>query len=219
MQFQNRRDAGQRLAKRMSQYNGRRDVVVFGLPRGGVPVARVVACALRLPLVVLLVRKLGVPGHEELAMGAIASGGVRLLDESVSQRLRVPRQAIADVIDRESRELQRLEELYQTDHPEHEPRGKSVIVVDDGLATGSSMRAAILALRERDPARITVAVPVAPAAAVETIRSSVDEFVCLATPEDFGAVGRWYQDFSEISHEEAGRLLRMSSDTAEGEER
>jgi putative phosphoribosyl transferase len=218
MQFQNRSDAGQRLAKRIRQYNECEDVVVFGLPRGGVPVAREVACALRLPLAVLLVRKLGVPGHEELAMGAVASGGVRLLDESVSQRLRVPRQAIADVIDRESRELQRLEELYQTENRDQEPRGKTVIIVDDGLATGSSMRAAILALRERGPARITVAVPVASATAVENIRSLVDEFVCLATPDDFGAVGRWYQNFAEIAHEEASRLLRMSTDTPEGEE-
>jgi len=217
MQFQNRSDAGQRLAKRIRQYNGCGDVVVFGLPRGGVPVAREVASALGLPLAVLLVRKLGVPGHRELAMGAIASGGVRLLDESVSQRLRVPRQAIADVIDRESRELQRLEELYQTQNRAHEPCGKTVIIVDDGLATGSSMQAAILALRERGPARITVAVPVASATAVETIRSLVDEFVCLVTPDHFGAVARWYQDFSELTHEEASRLLGSTSNTAEGE--
>jgi putative phosphoribosyl transferase len=219
MKFQNRREAGQRLANGLGQYGARADALVLGLPRGGVPVAYEVARALKVPLGVLLVRKLGVPGHEELAMGAIASGGVRLLDESVSQRLRVPRQAIADVIDRESRELQRLEDHYQTSLLEYEPPGKVVILVDDGLATGSSMQAAVMALRERDPARIVVAVPVAPPSVAETLRTLVDEFVCLDTPTPFKSVGRWYDEFSEVTHDAAGELLRMYSERAEGEER
>jgi putative phosphoribosyl transferase len=165
------------------------------------------AVALGAPLDVLLVRKLGVPGHEELAMGAIASGRVLLLDQDVSQRLRVPRQAIADVIDREKRELIRREELYRKDCPEPEIPQKSIILVDDGFATGSSMRAAIMVIRERDPAMILVAVPVGPRDVVESMRALVDRCVCLSTPEHFRAVGRWYQEFPQTTDEEVIRLL------------
>jgi putative phosphoribosyl transferase len=207
MRFRSRSEAGRELAGELDAYAGRDDVLVLGLPRGGVPVAFEVAVALRAPLDVLLVRKLGVPGHEELAMGAIASGGVLLLDQNVSQRLRVPRQAIADVIDREKRELTRREELYRKDRPEPEIPQKSIILVDDGLATGSSMQAAIMVIRERDPGRIVVAAPVGAREAVESLRKLVDQCVCLSTPPQFKAVGQWYNDFPQTTDEEVMRLL------------
>jgi putative phosphoribosyl transferase len=217
MRFQSRSEAGRELAEQLDAYAGQNDVLVLGLLRGGVPVAFEVAVALRAPLDVLLVRKLGVPGHEELAMGAIASGGVLLLDQDVSQRLRVPRQAIAEVIDREKRELTRREELYRKDRPEPEIPQKSIILVDDGLATGSSMRAAIMVIRERDPAKIVVAVPVGPREAVESLRPLVDRYVCLSTPDHFRAVGRWYQEFPQTTDDEVIRLLESRRRTTRRE--
>ncbi len=211
MLFRDRTDAGRQLAAKLRGYAGRPDVLVLALPRGGVPVAYEVARALHAPLDVFLVRKLGLPGHEELAMGAIASGGVRVLNEDVVQTLRIPEEVIAEVVADELRELQRRERMYRDDRPPPNVRGRTVILIDDGLATGSTMRAAVAALRRQGPARVVVAVPVAAPSTCEEMAGEVDDLVCARTPEPFRAVGLWYDDFSQTSDDEVYYLLEEAA--------
>ncbi len=211
MIFQDRREAGQILATRLTRYANRPDVIVLALPRGGVPVAFEVARALHVPLDVFLVRKLGVPGHEELAMGAIASGGARVLNEETIRALEIPYKIIGQVTARERRELNRRERAYREGRPAPDVRGHVVILVDDGLATGSTMRAAIAALRQQRPARIVVAVPVGASDTCAAFRSDADEAICAVEPEPFYAVGVWYDDFSQTTDEEVHELLREAT--------
>ncbi len=180
---------------------------MFALPRGGVPVAFEVAKALRARLDIFLVRKLGLPAHEELAMGAIATGGIRVLNRAVVDDLGIPASVVDAVAARELRELERRERVYRGDRPEPEVRGKTVILIDDGLATGSTMRAAAAALRQKRPARIVVAVPVSAVETCDEYRMGVDEIICLKTPEPFYGVGLWYEDFSQTTDEEVRELL------------
>ena len=208
--FATRRKAGKVLATKLAAYANRADVVVLGLPRGGVPVAYEVAEALRAPLDVFLVRKLGVPGHEELAMGAIASSGVRVLNEDIISLLHIPESVIETVAHREQQELERREQLYRSDHPKADLQGHTVILVDDGLATGSTMRAAAVALRQMRPARIVVAVPVGAHETCDEFREEVDEVICAVTPEPFRAVGASYVDFSQTNDEEVRHLLQKT---------
>jgi predicted phosphoribosyltransferase len=210
MVFADRAAAGRALAERLRPFAGRSDVVVLALPRGGVPVAYEVARALGAPLDVFLVRKLGAPGQEELAMGAIATGGVRVLNEEVVGVLQVPDEEIDRVAAREMRELQRRERLYRDDRPPPEVRGRTVILIDDGLATGSTMRAAVAALRQQGPRRVVVAVPVAAAETAEEFQREVDHLVCVLTPEPFYSVGSWYRDFSQTTDAEVRELLEQS---------
>lgn len=208
--FHDRADAGRKLAAVLHEYAGRPDVRVLALPRGGVPVAYEVARALGAPLDIFLVRKLGLPGHEEFAMGAIASDGVVVLDNDVIRALHVDRASLDSVIARERRELDRREIAYRGVRPRTDIRGCIVIVVDDGLATGSTMRAAVLALRREEPQRIVVAVPVAAADTCRSFRQgedAADEVVCLVTPEPFQAVGLWYSVFDQTSDDEVRTLL------------
>ncbi len=205
--FRDRAEAGRQLAALLSGYAHRPDLLVLALPRGGVPVAYEVARALDAPLDVFLVRKLGVPGHEELAMGAIASGGVRVLNDDVVESLRLPLSIIDQVTAREQEELQRRERAYRGDRPPPDAQGRTVILVDDGLATGSTMRAAAAAVHRQQPARIVVAVPVAAASTCDTLRAEVDEVVCVLAPEPFYAVGIWYEDFSQTTDDEVRDLL------------
>ncbi len=205
--FRDRAEAGQRLARELTEYADRDDVLVLGLPRGGVPVAFEVAQALDAPLDIFLVRKLGVPGHRELAMGAIASGGVRVMNQDVLQQLLVSEEAIDAVAAREREELERREQAYRGDRPRPDVTGKTVLLVDDGLATGASMRAALAALRERDPARIVVAVPTAPPRTCREFEDLADDVVCATTPEPFYGVGGSYVDFSQTTDEEVRELL------------
>ncbi|MBZ5650037.1 MAG: phosphoribosyltransferase [Acidobacteriia bacterium] len=207
MIFPNRTEAGRRLALRLRDYANRKDVIVLGIPRGGVPVAFEVARMLKAPLDVLVLRKLGVPGHEELGFGAIASGGIRVLNPQIVEALRISPGDIELVTNREARELKRREQAYRGRRPALNIRGQTVIVVDDGIATGSGMRAAIDALREMKPARIVVAVPVAPPSTCDHLRSEADDLVCLETPEAFYGVGQFYFDFSQISDYEVNELL------------
>lgn len=209
--FENRREAGRALAAMLHEYANRRDVLVLALPRGGVPVAFELATALRAPLDVFVVRKLGVPGHEELAMGAIATGGVRVLNEDVVQSLGIPQAVIDAVAAAEQKELQRREQLYRGGRPAPEVRGRTIILVDDGLATGSTMRAAVAALRQQGPARIVVAVPVGAPSTCDEFRADVDQIVCGFTPEPFYGVGQWYEDFSQTSDEEVRELLDLAA--------
>jgi putative phosphoribosyl transferase len=206
--FHDRHEAGRRLAGELRAYAGRDDVIVVALPRGGVPVGYEVAHALGLPLEVMQVRKLGVPGHEELAMGAIASGGVRIVSENVVEALGIPERVIATVAAAEAQELERRERVYREGRLFPEMRGRTVILVDDGLATGSTMRAAAAALRSLGAARLVAAVPVAPKESCDAVREVVDEVVCASVPERFQAVGEWYDDFSQISDQEVSELLR-----------
>jgi erythromycin esterase-like protein/predicted phosphoribosyltransferase len=208
--FRDRTDAGRTLAERLGQYRGRDDVVVLALPRGGVPVGYEVARELRAPLDVFIVRKLGVPGQEELAMGAIASGGVVVLNDDVVRGMGVPSWAIEEVARDEGRELERREREYRGDRPPADVTGKVAVVVDDGLATGSSMRAAVLALRRLKPARIVVAVPAAPRSTCEELALEVDEVVCATTPSPFFAVGQSYWDFSQVTDIEVRNLLQLA---------
>ncbi|HEY7036127.1 MAG TPA: erythromycin esterase family protein, partial [Thermomicrobiales bacterium] len=208
--YRDRCDAGRQLASRLSSYAGRSDVVVLGLPRGGIPVAFEVAAALDAPLDAFLVRKLGVPGHEELAMGAIASGGLRVLNDEVVAQYRIPKVVIDAVEVAERRELARRERLYRGSRPIPDLRGQTVVLVDDGLATGSTMRAAAKALRQLGPAWLVGAVPVAAGEVVEAMAGVVDEMVCAETPEPFYAVGLWYDNFAPTSDEEVCNLLRRS---------
>jgi putative phosphoribosyl transferase len=207
MLFRDRADAGRQLAAELTHYAGRADVRVLALPRGGVPVVAEVAEALGAPLDVFLVRKLGVPGQEELAMGAIASGGVRVLNDRVIRMVRPSEAEIDRVVEAESRELRRREREYGADRPPLDVRGKTVILVDDGLATGSTMRAAVAAVRKLDPARVVVAVPVGSAETCEEFEGEADETVCAREPDPFYAVGAWYDDFSQTTDDEVRELL------------
>jgi predicted phosphoribosyltransferase len=205
--FADRTDAGRRLLEGLRKYAGRPDAVVLALPRGGVPVAYEVARGLGLPLEVFLVRKLGVPGREELAMGAVASGGARVLNHEVLAGGDLSDREVDEVAQRELRKLAEQELKYRGDRPPRALDGITAIVVDDGLATGATMRAAVRALRDRGARQIVVAVPVAPPQACAALREEVDEIVCLNTPEPFTAVGFWYRDFSPVSDERVGELL------------
>lgn len=209
--FQDRADAGQQLAQKLTDYAGRRDVVVLGLPRGGVPVAYVVAQTLNAPLDVFLVRKLGLPGHEELAMGAIASGGVRVLNKEVVDALRIPKEVLDAVAAREQQELERRERAYRDDRPPPVLRDRVVILVDDGLATGASMAAAAAALHARAPAQIVVAVPVAAPESCELFEKKVDRVVCAETPQPFFSVGLWYADFAQVRDDDVRDLLARAA--------
>jgi predicted phosphoribosyltransferase len=213
--FHDRVEAGRRLGLELSKYSGHDNLLVLGLPRGGVPVAHQVARALHAPLDIFLVRKLGVPGQEELAMGAIASGGTVVLNQEVVRQIPDANRFIDEVRLREQRELERRERAYRGDRPQPQRRGQTVILVDDGLATGASMRAAAKALRAEQPARVVVAVPVAARETCDSFRDLVDEVVCVATPEPFYAVGMWYEDFSETTDEEVRELLG-TADVASG---
>ena len=215
MRFKNRIDAARQLAARLSEYAGRPDVVVLALPRGGVPVAFEVAAALAAPLDVYLVRKLGVPGHPELAMGAIASGGVEVLSESLIRDLGIPDTLVQQVAVRERLELDRRDRLFRGERQPAIVRDRTVIVIDDGLATGSTMQAAIVALRQHAPARIVVAVPVGARDTCERLGRIADRVVCLSMPEPFGAVGHWYEEFNQTSDEEVVHLLATASATRE----
>jgi predicted phosphoribosyltransferase len=212
MLFRDRTDAGRQLAARLEGYAHRPDVLVLALPRGGVPVGYEVARALQAPLDVFLVRKLGVPGHEELAMGAIATGGVRVLNEDVVRALRIPDEVIDEVAAEQQQELERRQRAYRGDRPATAVRGRTVLLVDDGLATGSTMRAAVAALRQRHPARIVVAVPVGSPETCAELGEEADEAVCARTPEPFHAVGLWYHDFSQTTDEEVRDLLAQAAD-------
>ncbi|HWP58418.1 MAG TPA: phosphoribosyltransferase [Candidatus Acidoferrales bacterium] len=205
--FEDRADAGQRLAQKLRNYADRSDVLVLALPRGGVPVAYEVARALGVPLDVFLVRKLGVPGHEELAMGAIATGGVRVVNETVIREIGISPETIDAVAEREAAELARREQLYRGEAPPPDVRGRTAILVDDGLATGASMRAAARALRRMEPSKIVVAVPVAAVDVCAELRREVDDVVCLVAPELFMSVGSWYGDFSQTTDDEVRELL------------
>jgi putative phosphoribosyl transferase len=211
VRFRDRAHAGEQLARGLSAYANRPDVLVLALPRGGVPVAFEAAYALRAPLDVFLVRKLGVPGHEELAMGAIASGGIRVINQDVVRALGITRPEIEAVAAAEQRELERRERRYRGDRPLPEVAGRVIILVDDGLATGSSMRAAAAALRQEVPTRIVVAVPVAPRETCDELRTEVDDIICALTPEPFYAVGLWYEDFRQTTDEEVHELLERAA--------
>ncbi len=206
-----RTEAGRQLAECLHDYAGDSDAIVLALPRGGVPVGYEVARALHLPLDVYVVRKLGVPGHEELAMGAIASDGTYIVDQVTMEMARVNREDLERALQREGAELQRRSSLYREDHPERDLTGKRAIVVDDGLATGASMLAAIRALRTHCPADVVVAVPVAPRETVEWLRGVADGIVCLQEFEHFGAVGLHYDDFAEVSDEDVRSLLARNA--------
>jgi len=205
--YHDRSEAGRYLAGKLTAYAGRPDVLVLALPRGGVPVAYEVARALDVPLDVFLVRKLGVPGREELAMGAIASGGVLLTNEDVVRGLRIGPEVIRQAVEREQAELERREREYRDDRPPPDVHGKTVILIDDGLATGASMRVAVAALRQRGPARLVIAVPIAAPSTCNELREEVDEIICARTPEPFYAVGLWYEDFSQTTDDEVRALL------------
>jgi len=209
--FHDRFEAGRVLAEMLMHYADNPDVLVLALPRGGVPVAFEVARALHVPMDVFLVRKLGVPGHEELAMGAIASGGVRVINEEVVESLGISPGTIDRVAEAEWRELERRQREYRDDRPPPDVRGKIVILIDDGLATGSTMLAAAQALQRMGPRRIVVAVPTAAAETCEQFRRIVDEVVCVTTPYPFRAVGQSYEDFSQISDEQVRQLLAAAA--------
>jgi putative phosphoribosyl transferase len=210
MIFRNRKEAGQMLAKQLRAYANREDVIVLGVPRGGVPVAFEVATALQAPLDIFVLRKLGVPGHEELAFGAIASGGSLVLEPRVIEGLDISDRQMEVVTANERRELQRRELAYRGDKPPLEIEGLIAIVVDDGIATGSSIRAGIKALRQLRPARIVVAVPVAPLATCKRLRPEVDELVCVHMPQSFYAIGQFYKDFSQVSDQEVIELMKRT---------
>ncbi len=210
MVLRNRREAGRLLARELQRYANRSDVVVLGLPRGGVPVAYEVAKALNVPLDVFVVRKLGLPGHEEFAIGALASGGLRVLNVPVIRAYGISEDELATAIEREQKELERRERAYREDRKPPDLYGKTVILVDDGLATGSSMQAAVMALKKAQPDRVIVAVPVAPRETCDALREIADEVVCALTPEPFRAVGLWYQDFDQTSDEEVTKLLESA---------
>jgi predicted phosphoribosyltransferase len=209
--FKDRRDAGRKLAEELSTYAGRSDVIVLALPRGGVPVGYEVALALGAPLDIFIVRKLGLPGHEELAIGAIASGGVRVLNDDIIQALNIPPRVIDTVAQRELGELERRERAYRGDRPAPEVHDRVVILIDDGLATGASMRAAVAGLRALHPAQIVVAVPTAAPETCAALEPEVDRIVCAMTPEPFYGVGRWYEDFSQTTDDEVRMFLEEAN--------
>jgi len=205
--FRDRFEAGKLLATRLTQYSDRTAVHVFALPRGGLPVAFEIAQAIHAPLDIFLVRKLGVPGHEELAMGAIATGNVRLLQSDIVEAFGISSQMIDAATEEGLQELARRERAYRGSRPEPVVRGKTIILVDDGLATGSTMRVAVAALKEQQPKRMIVAVPVAAPEACNELKDEVDEIICLETPPSFSAVGLWYDDFSQVTDHEVRELL------------
>ena len=205
--FQDRTEAGQLLAAELKRYAGEPNLIILGLPRGGVPVAFEVATALRAPFDVFIVRKLGTPGQRELAMGAIATGDVRVINDEVVRTLNIPMTVIDDVAAEEARELKRREFAYRGDYSEPQVSGKTVILIDDGIATGSTMHAAIRALKSQEPRRLIVAVPTCAPTTFHELRHEVDEFVALMTPEPFYGVGQWYADFSQTSDAEVSELL------------
>lgn len=209
--FRNRVEAGRQLAERLARFSNQPNVVVLGLPRGGVPVAYEVAQRLNVALDVFLVRKLGVPGHEELAMGAIASGGVRVVNEEVVRMMGIPESVVDEVARREQRELERRDREYRSGRPAPALANQVCILVDDGLATGSTMRAAISALRGHDPLRILAAVPVAPPDVCAELGRLADEMLCLETPEPFYAVGAWYEDFTQTTDQQIRELLARAA--------
>lgn len=209
--FFNRREAGMELAEKLSRFAGRHDVIVLGLARGGVPVAFEVARGLRVPLDVFVVRKLGAPGHEEFAIGAIASGGVRVLNTEAIQLLGMTQAAIERETRRELQELERREREYRDDRPPINVKGRTVIVVDDGLATGATMQAAITALRKQHPTQIIVAAPVVAADTCQNLRATADDCVYVQSPDPFYGVGLWYEDFSPTSDAEVISLLEMAA--------
>ncbi|WAK01279.1 phosphoribosyltransferase [Methylobacter sp. YRD-M1] len=205
--FEDRAYAGRLLGQALAKYANRPDVIVLALPRGGVPVGFEAAQAINASLDIMLVRKLGTPGHEELAMGAIASGGITVFNTELVSRLHIGPELIEAAIKKEQQELERREQAYRGNHPPPVVENRHVILVDDGLATGASMRAAVAALKQRNPASIIVAIPVAPPDTVEVLKEEADEVICLAMPEPFSAVGRWYRDFSQTSDEDVKSLL------------
>lgn len=209
--YQDRYEGGKFLASKLTHFANRNDVVVLALPRGGVPVGFEVAKTLAVPLDVFVVRKLGVPGHEELAMGAIASGGVIVLNEDVIRELEIPREELLRVAAEEQRELERREREYRDGRPPIDVKGHTVILVDDGLATGSSMLVAVRALRRKNPSHMVVAVPVASPTTCAEFQSEVDQVVCAITPEPFWGVGQWYRDFSQTTDEEVRQLLKNAA--------
>ncbi|MDA8125098.1 MAG: phosphoribosyltransferase [Deltaproteobacteria bacterium] len=214
--FKDRRQAGQLLAERLFKYAGAPETIVLGLPRGGVAVAYEVAVKLELPLDVFLVRKLGVPGYEELAMGAIASGGVRVLNQDVLRQIRISESAVEAVTRKEERELLRREEAYRGNRARLDVKALTAILIDDGLATGATMRAAVTALRKQEAKRIVVAVPAAAPETCDEFRAEVDEIVCAITPTPFHAVGIWYEDFSQTTDEEVQQLLKAARQVKKG---
>jgi len=213
MLYRDRTDAGRQLAAKLQRYAGRDDVIVLALPRGGVPVGYEVAEALGAPLDVFLVRKLGVPGHEELAMGAIASGGVRVINDNAVRYLDLAPEVIDQAAEREGKELERRAHAYRDARPAPDVRGRVVILVDDGLATGSTMRAAVEALRALGPARVVVAVPVGSPDVCRAFRAVADDVVCVREPEPFYAVGAWYSDFTQTTDDEVRELLQRCGST------
>jgi predicted phosphoribosyltransferase len=217
--FANRHQAGSELASRLEQYRGRYDVVVLALPRGGVPVAFEIAEALDAPLDIFIVRKLGMPGHPEFAMGALASGGVPVLSDDVVRWYGIPQSAIDTVVRQERAELERREREYRRGAPLVDLRGRTVILVDDGLATGATMKAAVLAVRTHEPARVVVAVPVGAPASCAELAAMADEVVCVSKPENFSAVGQWYQEFAQTTDEEVLSLLHASRVRSDARER
>jgi putative phosphoribosyl transferase len=208
--FRDRSEAGRVLAQQLTEYAGRDDVIVLALPRGGIPVGYEVAKALGAPLEVFVARKLGVPGHQELAMGAIASGGSAVLDQGLVRRLGVTQAQLDRAVADETRELERREQANRGDREAPDLRGKTVILVDDGLATGATMRAAALAVRDQQPARIVVAVPVAAEETCDQFRDVVDDVICAVTPKPFYAVGMWYEDFDQTTDDEVRELLERA---------
>lgn len=212
--FEDRRTAGEELAQKLSEYANREDVVVLGLPRGGVPVAFEVAKALKAPLDVFVVRKLGLPGNSELAMGAIASGGVRVMNEDVVHMTDISDEAIENVAEKEQEQLEEREEIYRGARPGIDLADKTVLLIDDGLATGATMRAAVTALREHNPEKIVVAVPTAPPETCSEFEDVVDEMICLTTPRTFMGVGGAYRDFSQTTNEEVRTLLEKAHEKA-----
>lgn len=211
MLFRDRTEAGQKLAQKLTVYANRQDVLVLGLPRGGVPVAFEVAKALNAPLDVFLVRKLGVPGQEEFAMGAIASGGVRILNQEVIERLHISQEAIARTAAQEQRELERRESAYRGNRPPLDLKDRTIILVDDGLATGATMHAAAIAIRQQQPKQIIAAVPVSAPEVCDEVRVEVDEIICAETPRPFVAVGLWYQKFSQTTDDQVQNLLQTTT--------
>ena len=209
--FRNRRDAGKQLAQKLSAYVNHPDVTVLALPRGGVPVAYEVALVLDASLDIFIVRKLGLPGREELAIGAIASGGVRVLNKDIIRMLSIPNEVINFVARREAQELERRERLYRGERAAPEIRDRTVILIDDGLATGASMRAAVVGLRAQHPAEIVVAVPAAATETCDAFQDEVDEIICAVTPEPFYGVGHWYADFSQTTDDEVINLLQEAN--------
>ena len=210
--FPNRQRAGQALAEALASYRAHGDLIVLALPRGGVPIGYEIAVALDAPLDVFVVRKLGMPGHEELAIGALATGGVRVVDQALVRAYGITNEALARITAREQMEVDRRERLYRGNRPAPELASRTVILVDDGLATGSTMRAAVLAVRSKRPREIVVAVPVGAAETCEALRHEGAKVVCLTTPEPFYAVGLWYEDFAQTTDEEVHDLLERAAE-------